>query len=117
MFSGLKFKHTIALGHQKANDHGPTITTLIPDTSPLAKAKVNGEIDIKREIERQWTWAVAEEMLSTSDERRISQILEEVGRMDVWLDSVADSVKVIKEKLDTMEEEGGIVLKLEKSES
>lgn len=112
MFNGLKFKHAIAPRHKKASDNGPTITTLIPDSSTPAKVQVDEEIDIKHEIERQWVWAVAEEMLSTSDERRISQILEEIGRMDVWLDSVADSVKLIKEKLDMMEEEGGIVLKL-----
>jgi hypothetical protein len=55
---------------------------------------------------------VAEEMMVDSKETRTSQILDEVGRMEVWMDSVGDRVKTVKGKLDDMEEEGGVVLNL-----
>jgi archaellum component FlaC len=48
-------------------------------------------------------------------EARTSQILDEVGRMEVWVDSVADRVKNVKEKLDEMEDEGGTILHLKDS--
>jgi len=53
--------------------------------------------------------------LPGENDTRISQILEEVGRMEVFMDSVADKVNVIKSKLDEMEEEGGVVLHLKDS--
>jgi hypothetical protein len=66
----------------------------------------------KGEGQRQWQWAVAEEMMVDSKEERSSQILDEVGRMEVWIDSVGDRVRNVKTKLDDMEEEGGVVLNL-----
>ena len=64
----------------------------------------------QEELQRQWRWAVAEELLPLSKEEKIEQILEDVSRMEVWIDNVAEKVKVIKMKLDEMEEEGGIIL-------
>jgi archaellum component FlaC len=75
------------------------------------------ESSIKAEESRQWQWAVAEEMLPASKDARASQILEEVGRMEVMMDSVADRVKVVKEKLDGMEDEGGVILNLKDNSS
>lgn len=80
-----------------------------------AEVPVMDPAAIKTEEGRQWQWAVAEEMLPTSKDERASQILEEVGRMEVWADSAADRVKVVKEKLDDMEEEGGVILNLKDS--
>ena len=51
-------------------------------------------------------------MTVDSKETRTSQILNEVGRMEVWMDSVGDRVKSVKGKLDDMEDEGGVVLNL-----
>jgi hypothetical protein len=62
------------------------------------------------ELQRQWRWAVAEELLPLSKEERIEQILEDVSRMEVWIDNVAEKVKLTKMKLEEMEEEGGIIL-------
>jgi hypothetical protein len=56
-------------------------------------------------------------MLPASKDARASQILEEVGRMEVMMDSVADRVKVVKEKLDEMEDEGGVILNLKDNSS
>jgi hypothetical protein len=96
----------------------------VEQARPLSKAakaddpqNLVSDSDIKAEELRQWQWAVAEEMMPDSKESRISEILEEVGRMEVWLDSVADRAKVVKEKLDDMEEEGGVVLHMNEKES
>jgi archaellum component FlaC len=51
-------------------------------------------------------------MMVDSKEERTSQILDEVGRMEVWMDSVGDRVRNVKTKLDDMEEEGGVILNL-----
>jgi len=104
---------TNTLGEQPSNEsqsdskaaHADDSKHLVPDS------------EIKVEELRQWQWAVAEEMLPESNDPRSSQILDEVGRMEVWLDSVADRVKVVKGKLDDMEEEGGVVLHLNEEES
>ena len=89
---------------------------LVPTPKPdSAKATEETEVDPNPELQRQWQWSVAEEMLPTADYDRSSQILEEVGRMEVWMDSVADRVKTVKSKLDDMEEEGGVVLHLKDS--
>ena len=73
------------------------------------------EVHPKSEIRRQWQWSVAEELLPVADYDRSSQILDEVGRMEVWLDSVGDRVQTVKTKLDDMEEEGGVILHLKDS--
>src|SRR5947207_7413267 len=49
-----------------------------------AEATRETEVDPNPEIQRQWQWSVAEEMLPTADYDRSSKILEEVGRMEVW---------------------------------
>jgi hypothetical protein len=84
-------------------------------TSVVGGKSETSEVDIQGEEQRQWQWAVAEEMLPAADDVRSSQILDEVGRMEVWMDSVADRVKSVKTKLDSMEEEGGVVLHLKDS--
>jgi len=66
-------------------------------------------------MQRQWRWSVAEQLLPVSDEPKISKILDEVARMEVFMDAVADKVKGMKAKLDEMEEEGGVVLKFKDS--
>jgi hypothetical protein len=66
-------------------------------------------------MQRQWQWSVAEEIMPAASEARVSQILEEVGRMEVFMDSVADRVKTVKSKLDDSEENGGAVLHLKDS--
>jgi hypothetical protein len=86
--------------HSSADSHSIT-------ESPSAPAEPEAV-----EEQRQWQWAVAEEMMVDSKEARTSQILDEVGRMEVWMDSVGDRVKTVKGKLDDMEEEGGVVLNL-----
>lgn len=73
------------------------------------------EVHPKSEIRRQWQWSVAEELLPVADYDRSSQILDEVGRMEVWLDSVGDRVQTVKTKLDDLEEEGGVILHLKDS--
>ena|SRR5271167_419775 len=89
---------------------------LVPTPRPdSAKAIEETEVDPNPELQRQWQWSVAEEMLPTADYDRSSQILEEVGRMEVWMDSAADRVKTVKSKLDDMEEEGGVILHLKDS--
>jgi len=94
-----------------------TTASIVPkDDDEKSPFKVD-EATIKAEEERQWQWAVAEEILPVSKDERASQILEEVGRMEVFLDSVADRVQVVKEKLDAMEQEGGIVLHLKDNSS
>ena len=85
---------------------------LVSESTEMEKLK---EIDVKQETQRQWQWAVAEEMLPASKDARTSQILEEVGQMEVWMESVADRVKNVKAKLDDMEEEGGVILHLKDS--
>lgn len=77
--------------------------------------KPGADIDAQEEALRQWQWAVAEELMPDAKEARSSQILDEVGRMEVWMDSVADRVNVVKGKLDEMEEEGGTILHLKDS--
>jgi hypothetical protein len=56
---------------------------------------------------------VAEEMMVDAKEERTSQILDEVGRMEV-LDAGA-RVREVKQQLDHLEEEGGPVLNLKDS--
>jgi len=91
-------------------DHDHVDVRIAP-TSSIA----TGRIDIQEEMQRQWKWSVAEEILPDAHDAKISQILEEVWRMEVYVDSVADKVKAIKSKLDEMEEEGGLVLHLKAS--
>lgn len=86
--------------------------SLVPEATELEKLE---QVDVKAENQRQWQWAVAEEMLPAAKDARTSQILEEVGRMEVWMESVADRVKTVKAKLDDMEEEGGVILHLKDS--
>lgn len=116
--------------HRAINSHG-NITPLdeshdLPPPEPGARSKLpqkvdsvapggGMDIDSGAEMQRQWQWSVAEEMLPAASDERISQILDEVGRMEVWTDSVADRVKIVKSKLDDMEEEGGVVLHLKDS--
>ena len=69
-------------------------------------------IEIHEELQRQWRWSVAQEIMPALDETRISKILEEIPRMEVFLDAVADRVKIMKYKLDEMEQEGGVILEL-----
>jgi len=73
------------------------------------------ELDIKSEERRQWQWSIAEELLPSAKEERSKQILEEVGRMEVGLYGVGERVKQMKEHLDVLEEEGGVVLHLKDS--
>lgn len=94
------------------HDHGPP---KVPQKIESASSNADGEIDPHAEMQRQWQWSVAEEILPVSNDVRYSQILEEVGRMEVWTDSVADRVKTVKSKLDDMEEEGGVILHLKDS--
>ena len=71
------------------------------------------EGDLTHQFQRQWRWALAEELLTSVHESRVAEILNEVKRMDVSADVFSERVKVFKEKLDDLEEEGGIVLDLE----
>lgn len=93
-------------------DHDHMSVTVAQTASTL---NPGAGIDNQEEMQRQWQWSVAEEMLPAADDARSSQILDEVGRMDVHMDSVADKVKAVKSKLDEMEEEGGVVLNLKDS--
>lgn len=85
-------------------------SSVVTDSFPPSTADVPD--DTGEGQQRQWQWAVAEEMMTDSKEERTSQILDEVGRMEVWMDSVGDRVRNVKTKLDDMEEEGGVVLNL-----
>jgi len=82
---------------------------------PLVPVKPEKELP-EEDLQRQWAWSVAEEMMPDSKEERASQILEEVGRMEVFLDNVADRVKIVKEQLDHLESEGGPILHLKDSQ-
>ena len=53
---------------------------------------------------------MAEQLLPLSKEERIDRILEDVERMEVWIDNVGEKVRTVKGKLDEMEEEGGVIL-------
>lgn len=53
--------------------------------------------------------------MTDANEATTEQILDEVGRMEVSLDNVADRVKVVKEQLDNLEDEGGPILNLKDS--
>lgn len=66
------------------------------------------------ELQRQWRWAIAEELLPLSKEEKIDRILQDVERMEVWIDDVGEKVRTIKGKLDEMEEEGGVILMTKK---
>jgi len=92
---------------------GPTTTH--PVMQPLVPVKPEKELP-EEDLQRQWAWSVAEEMMPDSKEERASQILEEVGRMEVFLDNVADRVKIVKEQLDHLESEGGPILHLKDSQ-
>jgi len=109
--------------HRAINAHG-NITTLdeshdLPHldqaSRPMSGRPADKGTEIKEEIQRQWQWSVAEEILPGSKEERTSEILSEVGRMEVYSDSVGDKVKAVKKSLDSMEEEGGVVLHLKDS--
>jgi hypothetical protein len=71
----------------------PHSEVLVPsEKADSVKAVEETEVD-PTELQRQRQWSVAEEMMPTADYDKSSQILDEVGRMDVWMDSVADRVK------------------------
>jgi hypothetical protein len=84
--------------------HNAFVPTPKPDS---AKAIEETEVDPNPELQRHWQSA-AEKMLPTADYDRSSQVLDEVGRMEVWMDSVTDRVKSVKNKVD-MEEEGDVL--------
>ena len=64
----------------------------------------SGRVEIKLEEHKQWQWSVAEELVPSAKAESAQQILNEVGRMEVWLDGVGDGVKKMKEHLDVIEE-------------
>ena len=98
--------------------HIDTTRASIVQSHSASESLQTDETHIKAEEQRQWQWAVAEELLPVAkDPMAESKVLEEVGRMEIWLDSVADRVKVVKEKLDEMEEEGGVILNLKDNSS
>ena len=92
--------------------HSEAMVSQNPDSSTATRET---EVDPKPEIQLQWQWSVAEEMLPTADYDRSSKVLDEVGRMEVWMDSVSDRVKTVKTKLDDMEDEGGVIVDLKDS--
>jgi hypothetical protein len=81
-------------------------------THPVAQVR-SGRDAPQEELQRNWAWSVAEEMMVDAKEERTSQILEEVGRIEV-LDAGA-RVREVKQQLDHLEEEGGPVLNLKDS--
>ena len=115
---GDKFAHRAVNSHgtitsmDESPDHDHTAVSVAPTSST---PNPGAGIDNQKEMQRQWQWSVAEEMLPAANDARSSQILDEVGRMEVHMDSVADKVKAVKSKLDEMEEEGGVVLNLKDS--
>jgi hypothetical protein len=62
-------------------------------------------------LRKPWGWAVAGELLPSASEAREKEIIDQVDRLGTWDDTMAERVKVVKEKLDDLEEEGGVVLK------
>jgi hypothetical protein len=81
-------------------------------THPVAQARAPRDAP-QEELQRNWAWSVAEEMMVDAKEDKTSQILDEVGRMEV-LDAGA-RVREVKEQLDHLEDEGGPVLNLRDS--
>jgi hypothetical protein len=121
---GDKYTHRAINSHGNITplDESPDLPQPVHGTTAKVRQKVDPvtsgggvDIDSGAEIQRQWQWSIAEEMLPAASDERTSQILDEVGRMEVWMDSVADKVKIVKSKLDDMEEEGGTVLHLKDS--
>jgi len=66
------------------------------------------------DMQPEWQWSVADGMSPATDAGN-SKILDEVGRMEVWMDSVADRVKTVKSKLDERDDDGTGVLHLKDS--
>jgi hypothetical protein len=85
------------------------------EKSKSGKSGGEAEIDTGADMQSQWQWSIADEMSPVASDPRASQILDEVGKMEVWRASVADRVKTVKEKLDDIEEEGEDVLYLKDS--
>jgi hypothetical protein len=75
---------------------------------------IEQDVTIKKEtqVDRQFEWSKADD-IPPVDDPRSSQILEEVGRMEVWMKSVADKVHNVKSQMQDLEEEAtGSVLNL-----
>ena len=85
------------------------------EKSNSAKSSGEAEIDTSADMQRQWQWSIADEMSPAASDPRTSQILDEVGKIEVWTDSLADTVKTVKTKLDDIEEEGEVILDLKNS--
>lgn len=75
-------------------------------------SEVSKEEDLNHQLQRQSLWAVAGDKLTDANESRVSEILNEIQRMEVSTDLLAERAKSFKEKLDALEEEGGIVLEM-----
>ena len=78
------------------------------------QSEVSEEEDLDHQLQRQMLWAVVEDKLTDANESQVSEILNEIQSTEVSADSLAERVQSFKEKLDALEGEGGIVLKVEK---
>ena len=84
-----------------------SVSRAVEEVTEPATPSVSSTNDVKNEIHRDGQFYVVEEMLPAAKDLTTSQILEEVGRMEVWMDSVADKVNVVKEKFEEIDVEGG----------
>jgi hypothetical protein len=71
-----------------------------------AKAEITS--DHKRSTTPHWEWSKTDEM-PAADKTRTSHVLDEVGRMEAWMNSVADKVNDVKSNVDVIREDGGVV--------
>ena len=56
----------------------------------------------------QFEWSKTDEM-SPSEDSKTSHVLDQIGRMDAWMTSVADKVDNVKSSVDVIREETGFV--------
>jgi len=47
--------------------------------------------------------------MPVADDSKASHVLDQIGRMDAWMTSVADKVDNVKSSVDVIREEAGIV--------
>ena len=47
--------------------------------------------------------------MPVTDDSKTSQVLDQIGRMDAWMTSIADKVDNVKTNVDVIREEAGFV--------
>lgn len=56
----------------------------------------------------QFEWSKTDE-IPVADDSKTSHVLDQIGRMDAWMTSVADKVDDVKSGVDVIREEAGFV--------